>query len=61
MIYKAIYKKKLKKSLSLIVFLHIVQKFIKGATGTNFNPNNIVGGFEKYENAYSFITNKCKA
>ncbi len=40
---------------------NIVQKNIEGKTGTNFNPNNIEGGCEKYENAYNFITEKCKA
>ena len=37
----------------------IVIKNIKGQTGTNFNPENITGGCEKYRNAYSHIKQMC--
>ncbi len=37
----------------------IVQENIKGKTGTNFNPKSIVGGCEKYRDAYFYIKQKC--
>ena len=37
----------------------IVQETIKGKTMTNFNPENIKGGFEEYRNAYKYISNMC--
>ncbi|MCP4122056.1 MAG: hypothetical protein GY751_09910 [Bacteroidetes bacterium] len=37
----------------------IVQRNIRGKTGTNFNPKNIIGGFEEYRNAYFIIKQLC--
>ena len=37
----------------------IVQKNIKGKTETNFNPKNIGAGYEKYRDAYFYISQKC--
>ncbi len=37
----------------------IVQKSISGKTGTNFNPEKIVGGCRKYRNAFEYILEKC--
>jgi hypothetical protein len=39
--------------------VEIVQENIKGKTGTNFNPNNIDGGCDKYRDAYFHIKEKC--
>ena len=57
---KIIYKQGSKRKIYVFP-KNIVQKSILGKTGTNFNPKNIKGGFEQYENAYVYIASKCKA
>jgi len=37
----------------------IVLENIKGKSGTNSNPKNIIGGCEKYRDAYSYIKQIC--
>ena len=55
---KIVYEKGSKKEI--YVFPNeVVQKNIRGKTGTNFNPRNIDGGHEQYRDAYFYISQKC--
>ena len=52
------YEKNSKREIYVFPNL-IVQKNIKGKTGTNFNPKNIDGGCERFRDAFFYITQIC--
>lgn len=52
------YEKDSKREIYVFPY-EVVQRNIKGKTGTNFNPKKIDGGYKEYRDAYSYIMQIC--